>query len=807
LFTLEEIGSIRRTEADLAGGPSAERFRARKQIEKHVRQWGEKVEKCRDFPLAEFDMIQVLSLQLDTDQMRPFYLRFLKRNLKNPSFELNDTIIKQFPPESALHRGMMAIKRWYAGEHTEAIDTISELLANDPTSISFNDILATWLMKDGLLIKARTHLKSLIEIDPTNVRHWDKWSLVNYQLYQSLITTNPNKAQKRLRVSFEASLHGLSLDPTAHSRFTMRVIRILFDLTQDDHILIGIFSNTLPLIPPQVWASMLPQIIARLGCPHDLFASNILLSVGETAPHAVLYSLLPACHTDDENKRSCARAILDRLRQHYPGLVDGTLQFAEQVLDVAATCWERWQAAIDAASRAFIKQRIVDRTIELLFPLHEAMERPPKSFYDLAFLGQYGAILANGRKMLDSFKATKNEMCFNKAWDFYAQVFRTNKIFLPSFKELDLADASPYLAELQNSPLAVPGTFQYGSEIVTVQRIMRQVPIMASKQRPKKMAIVGSNGIIYQFLLKTNEDTRLDERAMQIFDFISRSIASADVPFHSYLQITTYKVVPLTAKSGLIGWVRDCETVANLIVAYRTVKQMPVQAEKAAARVGKETFANLHFAKLAAFENGLKAHPRNDDLQKILVMLSCDSSDWLQRRLNYTTSLASTSMAGYILGLGDRHLQNIMMNTRTSKLAHIDFGDCFEIAMQRESYPEKVPFRLTRMLVGALEVTGTDGIFRNACENVLAIIRRKEEQILGLARALIDDPFVKDGKEKRNGQVIWKRIQDKLTGKDFREEDGEDTQKTPEEQVSRLIEQATSKDNLCEMFIGWVPFW
>jgi FKBP12-rapamycin complex-associated protein len=89
----------------------------------------------------------------------------------------------------------------------------------------------------------------------------------------------------------------------------------------------------------------------------------------------------------------------------------------------------------------------------------------------------------------------------------------------------------------------------------------------------------------------------------------------------------------------------------------------------------------------------------------------------------------------------------------------------------------------------------------------MAIIRRKEEQILGLARALIDDPLVKDGCEKRNGHVRWKRIQDKLTGRDFRDEDGDDAPKSPEEQVSRLIEQATSTDNLCEMFIGWVPHW
>jgi FKBP12-rapamycin complex-associated protein len=62
------------------------------------------------------------------------------------------------------------------------------------------------------------------------------------------------------------------------------------------------------------------------------------------------------------------------------------------------------------------------------------------------------------------------------------------------------------------------------------------------------------------------------------------------------------------------------------------------------------------------------------------------------------------SMVGYILGLGDRHPSNLMLHRYTGNIVHIDFGDCFEVAMQREKYPEKIPFRLTRMLINAMEV-------------------------------------------------------------------------------------------------------
>jgi FKBP12-rapamycin complex-associated protein len=165
-------------------------------------------------------------------------------------------------------------------------------------------------------------------------------------------------------------------------------------------------------------------------------------------------------------------------------------------------------------------------------------------------------------------------------------------------------------------------------------------------------------------------------------------------------------------------------------------------------------------------------------------------------------------MSGYILGLGDRHLQNIMMKKSSSKLVHIDFGDCFEVAMTREVWPEKVPFRLTRMLVGALEVAGVAGIFRDCCEDVMTIMRDNEEQISGFARALIDDPLIKDGKEKTNGNAIWTRIRDKLTGRDFQKESDDDPfPKTVRQQFEKLVHQATNKANLCQMYIGWVPHW
>jgi FKBP12-rapamycin complex-associated protein len=81
---------------------------------------------------------------------------------------------------------------------------------------------------------------------------------------------------------------------------------------------------------------------------------------------------------------------------------------------------------------------------------------------------------------------------------------------------------------------------------------------------------------------------------------------------------------------------------------------------------------------LSVLESG-----QGKDLLRIFWYGSENSEQWVERRKNYTTSLATMSMVGYILGLGDRHPSNIMVKKRSGKIVHIDFGDCFEVAVLR----------------------------------------------------------------------------------------------------------------------------
>lgn len=99
------------------------------------------------------------------------------------------------------------------------------------------------------------------------------------------------------------------------------------------------------------------------------------------------------------------------------------------------------------------------------------------------------------------------------------------------------------------------------------------------------------------------------------------------------------------------------------------------------------------------------------------------------------------SMIGYVIGLGDRHLDNLLVDLKSGEIVHIDYNVCFEKGAKLR-VPETVPFRMTQNLQHALGVTGVDGVFRKTCEMVLRELRNSRETLLTLLEAFIYDPLV-----------------------------------------------------------------
>lgn len=234
----------------------------------------------------------------------------------------------------------------------------------------------------------------------------------------------------------------------------------------------------------------------------------------------------------------------------------------------------------------------------------------------------------------------------------------------------------------------------------------------------------------------------LDERVMQLFSLVNRLLNNKPETEKKDLTITTYAVIPLSTNTGLIGWVQNSDTLQQLIKEYRKNNNIRNETESTLMTSMCQKYDSLCLANKVEIFRHVLENTKGEDLQKVLWLKSPNSEIWLERRTNYTRSLATMSMVGYILGLGDRHPSNIMLQRFSGKIVHIDFGDCWEVAMKREKFPERVPFRLTRMLVKAMEACGIEGNYRNTCELVMKVLRENKESLNAVLEAFVYDPLL-----------------------------------------------------------------
>ena len=102
---------------------------------------------------------------------------------------------------------------------------------------------------------------------------------------------------------------------------------------------------------------------------------------------------------------------------------------------------------------------------------------------------------------------------------------------------------------------------------------------MASKQRPRRLSVMGSDGREYVFLLKGHEDLRQDERVMQLFGLVNTLLTVDASCARLDLGIQRYSVVPLSTNSGLIEWVPQCDTLHALVRDYRTRRNILINVE------------------------------------------------------------------------------------------------------------------------------------------------------------------------------------------------------------------------------------
>ena len=343
------------------------------------------------------------------------------------------------------------------------------------------------------------------------------------------------------------------------------------------------------------------------------------------------------------------------------------------------------------------------------------------------------------------------------------------------------------------------------SDYIHISTFLDEVLVLNSLQKPRKISIRGSDGHVYALLCKPKDDLRKDQRLMEFNAMINRTLKKDAESSKRRLYIKTYGVTPLNEECGLIEWVDNLKTLREILLS--SYKQRGIHINYSEIRLLlNESISDPK--KLHVFTDRILPH-FPPAFHEWFVEMYPEPGSWFTARLRYTRSCAVMSIVGHVLGLGDRHGENILFEEGNGGTFHVDFNCLFDKGLTFEK-PELVPFRLTHNMVDAFGAYGYEGPFRKSCELTNRILRQHEDTLMTILETFLYDPttdFI--GKKKRRDIIVpdtpegvLENVRNKVRGL----LPGESVPLSVEGYVDELIKQATDTFKLASMYIGWCPF-
>lgn len=183
----------------------------------------------------------------------------------------------------------------------------------------------------------------------------------------------------------------------------------------------------------------------------------------------------------------------------------------------------------------------------------------------------------------------------------------------------------------------------------------------------------------------------------QVFELVNVVLRKDKDASKRSLRLRTYKVVPLSAQSGILEFVTETMPLdAWLINAHAKYALSRIRLVSCFSHPRRYAPATGGPYKVwSAIRTAINKEKNNGDERRIAVFKDIcrawkpvmrhyfterhkEPMPWFKMRLNYARSVATTSIVGHIIGLGDRHLSNILLHTDSGEVVHIDLGIAFE---------------------------------------------------------------------------------------------------------------------------------
>ena len=470
------------------------------------------------------------------------------------------------------------------------------------------------------------------------------------------------------------------------------------------HSVIGRLTTELP---SYIWLSVYPQLISRICHPNlqvlDIL-KNIISRVLAKHPRQSLWALASVIRSREESRTRPAKAILAKL--NHLGVYDG---------DNAAKC------DFLAAKRAF---------------LGSAEES-----------GGFAGELVNLCRITvgkDSSQDKKRVYTMSKDCRSLVRTVRDsqNQVLMPV--ELMLVPNLPRDGRTDQNHRPFP------ADEIYIEGFGEQIDVMASMMSPVKVVFKGSDGKEYKFLAKPKDDLRKDTRMMEFNTMINRLLLKDADARRRNLHLRTFTVIPMNESTGIIQWVDNTEVFRSII-------------DKQVVKLMNKTYHNTNFAR-SLFKTLPVDGQLTLEVYKSLTTVYhpvfhrwfqetfSDPATWTAARNTYVRTTAAWSMVGYVVGLGDRHTENILFDSTSGACVHVDFACMFNKG-ETLKIAERVPFRLTHNMVDAMGVSGYGGGYERTCCNTMRVLRANRDALMNVLETCVHDPlteFVRKGEDAKD---------------------------------------------------------
>eukprot|EP00930_Biecheleria_cincta_P041249 TRINITY_DN28248_c0_g1_i1.p1 TRINITY_DN28248_c0_g1~~TRINITY_DN28248_c0_g1_i1.p1 ORF type:complete len:948 (+),score=185.87 TRINITY_DN28248_c0_g1_i1:89-2932(+) len=228
--------------------------------------------------------------------------------------------------------------------------------------------------------------------------------------------------------------------------------------------------------------------------------------------------------------------------------------------------------------------------------------------------------------------------------------------------------------------------------------------------------------IIKRVMVKEGDDLRQDQLVLQLIILMDSILKKYGLD----LQLTPYQVIALSRNDGMVEFVPDASNLSSILKDHNNDIQQffrahhPAPVEKTAGGYPEKHDADAPPPGGWGPQNSYGIKPEVLD--------------------NFVRSSAGYCVITYILGIGDRHLDNLMV-TRDGRLFHIDFG----FILGKDPKPFPPPMRICKEMVEGMGGNASPGYqsFKSKCCQAFKILRRHAKLIINLLY-LMTDSGIKD---------------------------------------------------------------